>query len=147
MKMYLRFFGYLFIAMFFAINGSAFAQVSVLSGGPLPNATYSTLQQAFDSINVGKHIGDINITITGNIVETASATLNASGVGLANYNSVNIAPSGGPWTIQGDISTSLISLDYADNVTIDGGITKNLILKNNSTLTPSAVIWIKGAFF
>ena len=45
------------------------------------NADYATLKAAFDAINAGTHTGVINIGVCGDTTETASAVLNASGVG------------------------------------------------------------------
>ncbi|MBY0487517.1 MAG: hypothetical protein K2P85_10075, partial [Flavobacteriaceae bacterium] len=60
----------------------------------LSNATvglggnYATLKLAFDAINAGSVTGVITLQIISNTTETAMATLNASGTGLANYSSV-----------------------------------------------------------
>ena len=121
------------------------AQVAVSSGGSVPNASYSTLKGAFDQVNSGFHTGIINITITGNTSESASAILKASGTGSASYSSLSIQPSGGPWTISGAFnSTGLIVLDGANNVKIDGGLSRNLIFSNNGTVIPAS-IWLKSS--
>jgi len=85
------------------------------------NADYATLKDAFDAINLGTHTGVINIGVCGDTTETASAVLNASGVGAANYSLVLITPTGAR-TISGAIvaGSPLIDLNGADNVTIDG---------------------------
>ncbi len=82
--------------------------------------TYATLKAAFDAINAGTHTGAINITVIGNTTETATASLNASGSGSANYASISMQPSGGNFTIVGNINGSLITLNGADNVTVNG---------------------------
>ena len=58
------------------------------------NADYATLKDAFDAINAGTHTGVINIGVCGDTTETASAVLNASGVGAASYTLVLITPTG-----------------------------------------------------
>src|SRR4029078_10617485 len=85
------------------------------------NADYTTLKAAFDAINAGTHTGVINIGVCGDTTETASAVLNASGVGAASYTLVLITPTGAR-TVSGAIvaGSPLIDLNGADTVTIDG---------------------------
>ncbi|MBK9792577.1 MAG: hypothetical protein IPP60_05615 [Sphingobacteriales bacterium] len=67
------------------------------------------LKGAFDAVNAGTHQG-INIAITGNTTETATAALNASGSGSASYTAVSVQPSGGgARTISGTIAAALIN--------------------------------------
>lgn len=100
---------------------NALAQVSLSATAGTPNASYTTLKQAFDAINSGTHQGAVTISITGNTTETATASLQASGSGTAAYTSVQITPAGGvARTISGTIAGALIELNGADNVTIDG---------------------------
>jgi hypothetical protein len=110
------------------------------------NVSYATLKEAFDAINAGTHTGAVTIGINANLTETASAVLNASGSGGANYTSVVITPIGGvARTIEGTIVGSVIKLNGADNVTIDGrigGTGRNLTVRNNSTATATAAIWL-----
>lgn len=85
------------------------------------DASYARLADAFTAINNGVHTGVINITITGNTTETASAVLNASGSGAASYTSISVQPSGGAArSISGNLAAPLVDLNGADNVTIDG---------------------------
>ncbi len=128
---------------------SAFAQVSVTAtSGTTGPTTYTTLKGAFDKINNGTHQGAISISITGNTTETDPASLSASG-GSVNYTSVTISPSGGAArTISGVIAGSLITLNGADNVTIDGLNTdgNSLTLSNTSTGgTASVMYFYNGA--
>jgi hypothetical protein len=93
---------------------------------------------AFDAINSGTHTGTLTVTITANTSESASAVLNASGVGSANYTSINIYPTVSGLTISGNLATPLIDLNGADNITIDGRVnaTGNLVdltITNSST--------------
>lgn len=95
--------------------------VYVTSTAGTSPATYSTLKGAFDAINAGTHQGAISISIYDNTTETASASLNASGSGSANYSGISIQPAGGgARTISGDIAGNLVNLNGASNVTIDG---------------------------
>ena len=102
---------------------------------------YATLKAAFDAINNGTLTGSVQLDVIGDTTETATAVLNASGRGSASYTAVLIQPSGGAArTISGDIDTNaLVTLNGADNVTIDGLNTGGnaLTLSNTSTsLTP-----------
>ncbi|MDP2423181.1 MAG: hypothetical protein Q8M23_02435, partial [Bacteroidales bacterium] len=107
---------------------------TVGSGG-----NYTTLKGAFDAINAGTITGTIILHIISNTTETATAVLNASGTGSANYSAVAIYPTGtGGWTITGSLTAPIINLNGADNVTIDGrvnqtGSTKSLTIANTNT--------------
>lgn len=111
------------------------AQVDVTATSGTENATYSTVKSAFDAINSGIHQGIINITITGNTTEAATAVLSRS-TGNSNYTSVVIKPASG-------ISPSITDETFAgpvirilgSNVTIDGSNngsdSKDLSIINN----------------
>ena len=104
------------------------------------NADYATLKDAFDAINLGTHTGVINIGVCGDTTETASAVLNASGVGAANYTLVLITPTG-VRTVSGAIvaGSPLIDLNGADNVTIDGlNSGGNSLTISNTTVSATA---------
>ena len=104
------------------------------------NADYATLKEAFDAINAGTHTGVINIGVCGDTTETASAVLNASGVGAANYTLVLITPTG-VRTVSGAIvaGSPLIDLNGADNVTIDGlNSGGNSLTISNTTVSATA---------
>lgn len=108
-------------------------------------ACYPNLKGAFDKINDGTHKGDITIKIIGSTIEPVAASLNASATGNALYTSVNIYPTENNLSITGSLNTPLITLNGADNVTIDGrvnatGSTKSLLLSNTSTGTAAATI-------
>jgi trimeric autotransporter adhesin len=109
---------YLLLISTIILSGSLFSQnVNVNPGA----GSYPTLKAAFDAINLGTHTGVITVDIVGNTTETASAVLNASGVGGASYTSIVISPSGGASrTISGAIAGHMIDLNGANNVTIDG---------------------------
>lgn len=114
-------------------TGSA-VEVEATAGTPGPTG-YSQLIAAFAAINAGTHQGTINIEICGNTIE-GFATLNASGSGSASYSSVTIKPAGGAArTISGSTSNNgLVTLNGADNVTIDGLNTggNSLTISNSS---------------
>jgi hypothetical protein len=100
---------------------------------------YTTLKAAFGAINAGTLTGAIELNIISDTTETASAALNASGSGSASYTSVLIRPSGGAWTISGAlVSTPLLDLNGADNVTIDGLNTGGNALTIANTTTSGA---------
>ena len=123
-------------------------EVESTGGLTLPTA-YTTLAGAFTNIMGGTHTGSIKIEICGNTTETATATLSASGVGAASYTDITIRPVGASRIIEGNLGTSVIKLDGADNVTIDGrqggvGTGRDLTVRNNSTSSGSAAIWLSG---
>ena len=112
------------------------AQTTKTVGGA--GADYSTLKSAFDAVNAGTITGAINLQITGNTSEAASAILNASGSGSASYSSVSIYPTVSGRMISGNIAAPLIDLNGADNVTFDGrvnatGNSIDLTITNAST--------------
>lgn len=116
--------------------------INLMSQVSINGASYTTIKAAFDAINAGTHTGNIEVQITGNTTETATAVLKSSGNGEANYSSVTIYPTG-TYTITGNL-TYLLNFQGSDNVTIDGrvnktGSTRALTLENTSTAT-SAVI-------
>ena len=103
----------------FLIQFNCYSDVTKTVGAS--GADYARLQLAFAAINSGTLQGQIVLQIIGSTTETASAVLNASGSGSANYTSVHIYP-----TAASTISTAgnwvAIDLNGADNVTIDGRI-------------------------
>ena len=107
------------------------------TAGVLGPTGYSTMKAAFDAINAGTHRGAIDISINCDVVETASAVLNASGTGSASYGSVLIYPVGAR-TVSGSLAGPLIYLDGADNVTIDGGNEGGQSLTFSNTNTGAA---------
>lgn len=87
-------------------------------------ADYATLNAAFSAINTGTITGEIVLQLTGNSSESDAAkstfSLNASS-GSASYTSILIYPTTDNVVIQGDTdATMAITLNGADNVTIDG---------------------------
>jgi hypothetical protein len=122
-------------------------QVAVTASAGVAGAVYSTLKEAFDKINDGTHQGNITINIANSTTETASAILRRSGVGLASYTRVYIAPTA-PVTVTGNIAGSLVHLKGAQNVTIDGRIgmvgTNQLSFENTNSATNTAVIQLSS---
>ncbi len=118
------------------IAGSPVSQVEVTTTAVVPGPTpYRTLKGAFDALNAGTHQGAVTVTINQDTVETATASLNASATGAANYASVLVQPAGGLRSITGSIAGAVIRLNGADNVTIDGrigGAGRNLTVSNNN---------------
>lgn len=122
-------------------DGEPVPPISLTATGGTTAATYNTLKEAFDAINAGTHTGDISILIESDVTETSSPTLNASGSGSASYSSVLIRPGTAGVSISGAVST-MIYLNGADNVTIDGQVggnsgTKDLTIHNTSTASSS----------
>lgn len=134
-----------FMAGFAAI--SIHAQVNVAATAGTTTGTYTTLKGAFDAINAGTHQGAINISITGNTTETATAVLNASG-GTTSYTSVVVkpAPATTP-TISGSLASASLVRILGSNITLDGsnapsGTTKDLTLTNTATTGPQVLTFI-----
>ncbi|MBM3436053.1 MAG: hypothetical protein FJY07_07570, partial [Bacteroidetes bacterium] len=124
---------------FMILANSVFAGITVTSSGGTPSANYTYLYQAFNAINTGTHSGIIRIAVSGSINDgTTSAILNASGSGGANYTSLTIYPTAAA-TIYANIQTgSVIDLNGADNVVIDGridqtGSIQSLTIRNTNT--------------
>ena len=105
--------------------------------------SYATLKEAFDAINLGTHTGAVTIEIINSTTEpVGGATLEASGTGGAFYTSVSIQPFGGTSkTITAAITAggSLIILNGADNVTINGLNTDGNSLTLSNTTAASTV--------
>ncbi len=145
---------FLFVILF---SFSAKAQIDLTSTGGTTNASYTTLRDAFDAINLGTHTGTISISVTASTSEPGMDSLVSSGTGSASYTSILIKPAiGVTATISGNVSgnangNALIKLCGADNVTIDGsnavgGTSRDLTFTNtaNVTATSTAVIWLGG---
>ncbi|MEJ5245484.1 MAG: right-handed parallel beta-helix repeat-containing protein [Bacteroidota bacterium] len=112
-----NFFKRFYLILAIALGAASFASAQVMIDG----IQYSNLKAAFDAINAGTHQGNINVEIIGNTTETATAVLNASGVGAANYSQVFIYPTATA-TITSSVQNGIIELQDADFVTIDGRI-------------------------
>ncbi|MGV3461424.1 MAG: beta strand repeat-containing protein [Flavobacterium sp.] len=118
---------------------TANAQIGVVATGGTPTGTYPTLKGAFDAVNAGTHQGAVTIFVNGDTTETATAQLNGS-TAPANYTSVLITPGlGVTATITGSITSAVIKLNGADNVTINGSnngsSSRNLTISNTYVAT------------
>jgi trimeric autotransporter adhesin len=117
-------------------NADLNAQVSLSASAGTASGSYTTLSAAFTAINAGTHQGAITISLTADVTEVATATLNNSGhISGAVYTSVSITPSGAR-TISGTVAGApLIDLNGCDVVTIDGLNTGGnaLVISNLST--------------
>ena len=135
-----------------AIGAFERKSVSVTATSKLISAEYFTLKEAFDKINDGTHTGTVSVKIKGSVYETSRAVLNASGSGSSSYTSVTISPDAAGLTLGGNVAGPVISLNGADNVTIDGRINGSgssvLTLENASNIatdSTSAVIFENDA--
>ena len=122
------------------------AQVTV-TGSTGANATYASLRLAFNAINTNtnQNGNNIVITITANTTETASASL--TGQASNTWATLKIYPTVSGLTISGAFAGSLITLNGADNVTIDGslngsGATASLTIANS---VRQAIGFLNGA--
>lgn len=132
------------------LSSVSFAQIQVNSSGGTPTASYTTVSDAFVAINSGVHTGTINMLVNGNTTEPAAPiALAASGQGSANYSSIELKPTVVA-TISGTTSTgtAVITLDGADNVTINGSIitgsgSRDLTIQNTAATTVAATAAIR----
>lgn len=119
-------------------------EVTATSGATLDY--YANLGDAFAAINNGYHRGVVDVKILKSITEPSPTSLNASGSGSAQYTSVKIYPTVANVVVSAPFDYSaLISLNGADNVTIDGrinatGSTVDLTLENTSTASGTRTI-------
>lgn len=118
--------------------------------------SYSSLTNPggiFEAINLSGTTGPVTIEITSDLIgETGAVVLNEIASGFA----VLIKPSGAPRSITGSSATSIIKLNGADNVRIDGSTAatfvdsviggspalRELTITNTNTGGTSAVFWI-----
>jgi len=127
--------------------GAMFTNVDVYKAGVF-QAGYNTLRGAFSAINAGSHTGNLELKINSSTTEAATAILNASGTGSANYTSVLVYPTISGLSIIGNVATPLIDLSGADNVTIDGrvgatGDVPDLVINNQSTSNTAGTCTIR----
>lgn len=118
----------------FTVSGTVVVTSSI---GTSP-VNYTTLKAAFDAVNAGTHKGTIAISIYGNTTETVAAELRNSGyLGLSNYTSVSIQPTGGAArTVSGSFNGNLVDFYGATNVTVDGlNSGSNSLTFSNSNIT------------
>ncbi|MBL7779110.1 MAG: fibronectin type III domain-containing protein [Chitinophagales bacterium] len=101
---------------------------------------YSNLSTAFAAINAGTHTGNITVNINSSFTDVATAVLNSSGAGSANYTSVLVQPTADNIVVQFAAATGrgVIELNGADNVTINGDNPNTTGTNRNLTITNSA---------
>ncbi len=119
--------------------------VTVSGAHASSNGSYATLKAAFDAINAQSQTGNaIVVTVSASTTETAAAVLNAG-----TWTTLTVKPAAATTpTVSGNISSAIIKLDGADNVTIDGsnsgGTDRSLTISNTNTADLSTVIWISS---
>jgi len=130
----------LFLSSFVGIV--AFAQVDVTASAGIGAATYTTVKGAFDAINAGTHQGVINLIITANTTETATAALSRS-TGTSNFTSVSLKPAANVTAVITGAAAGPVLRILGSNVTIDGSNngtdSRNLSIVN-SNIAGSQVI-------
>jgi len=127
---------------------------SIVTGLPVvinvgAGQTYTTLTGAgglFAAINSGALSGNTIATIVSDISEPGTNIL--ANIGMGGYN-LTIKPDASLRTLSGSLTTGalgLISINRAIGVTIDGGPSRNLVIRNVIGTTPSATtapaVWI-----
>jgi len=128
----------------FTMGAWEFQPVEIWSNNTL-RASFGNLKSAFDKINDGTWTGDLTVKITASTNETASAVLNASEPGGANYSQILIYPEASDIVISGNINAPLISLNGADKVFINGSVYLNntspgMVLMNTNTGNNASVV-------
>jgi hypothetical protein len=120
----------------YRVVGSLPANISVGIG-----QTYTTLTGTtgvFNAINTGALSGNTVLTIVSDISEPGTVTLNNSGLG--GYNLL-IKPDNSIRTLFGAMVANgygLITINGANNVTIDGGASQKLLIRNSIGTTPNS---------
>ncbi|MBL7703074.1 MAG: hypothetical protein JNM14_12550 [Ferruginibacter sp.] len=110
---------------------------------------------AFEAINNAEVTGDITLQIAGDLIgENGTVKLNE----FASPYTVTIKPTGSARSITGSSAGSIIGLNAADRVIIDGSLgstvntvcppvaaTRDLTITNTNTGTSSAVVWLQSS--
>lgn len=115
----------LLVSLFTLSGNYLSAQVTLTATAGTTTGSYSTLKTAIDNVNLGTHQGNIVIKIHTNTTEASGIVLVESGnVSGASYTNLSIAPADTA-TVAKVVSfavsgSALLTLDNADNVTIDG---------------------------
>ncbi|PZV79741.1 hypothetical protein CLV31_11357, partial [Algoriphagus aquaeductus] len=114
--------------------------VNVTLSGAL-SGNFTTLAAAFQAINSNSGSGDVTVTIRANTTETSQAVL------LQTNYTVTVVPEGNR-TVSGNLSTPLVLLNGADNVTIDGlsfDGNNRLTIRNTNTNADANAVRIFGS--
>jgi hypothetical protein len=136
----------LFIAIGIAcfISDTAISQNVNVAGASVGNGLYPDLGSAFTAINGGSQTGStIVISILGNTVEAATATLNQG-----TWNTLSILPAGGAArNISGNIAGPLVDFNGADRVLVDGlnNGGNSLTIDNSNNTAASTIRFINDA--
>ncbi|TAE75684.1 MAG: DUF1573 domain-containing protein [Bacteroidetes bacterium] len=131
-----------------------YTNIPSLSGTYLVGAgqTYTTLTAAVNAYNIACLTGAVTFVLTDatySTGETFPIIIDANPQ-ASSTNTLTIRPNVGVTsTISGSIAGTLIRLNGADFVTIDGsntvgGTTRDLTITNTNTSTSSAVVWISN---
>ena len=122
-----------------------------LNGTYTVPGSYPSLTNAggiFEAINSGVLTGNINIEITADLLaETGTFALNTLSVEPTGSNfTAKMYPTGGARTISGTFNGTLIRMNGASRVTIDGsiggtGTDRSLTITNTSVTTPGVVLF------
>lgn len=121
---------------------NVFAQNVTVNPGA---GSYPTLKDAFDAINAGTHTGAVIVDIVNSTTEPVRARLNASGIGLANYTSVNVSTSNASGVTVTGSDSLVIALMGTRNVIIDGrfgGSGRFISIIGTNLTTNSGAIWL-----
>jgi len=135
------------ILVLLGMAGQVSAQnVNVTATAGTLTGSYATISAAFAAINGGTHQGDIILDIVNNTTEPGAVTNLLRSATPSNYTSVLIRPIGNR-TVSGTATTnrSIIELNGADNVTIDGDDpntagSRNLTFQYSATSTNSCAV-------
>ncbi|GEM_PF-1336426 len=112
-----------------------------------PPGMFATVKAFFDTLNASVLTGSVVGELISNTTETATAALNAVAYDAGGPYTVTLKPAAGSVdTVSGSLATSIIKLNGADYVTIDGsnsgGSDRSLTVINSSTGASSAAIWL-----
>ena len=124
------------------------AEAQVVKTVGATGADFTSLRQAMAAINAntdGAYVGAIELQIIDNTIEPSDGVISPDLVGInvsTVWTSLKIYPTVSGKTISGDFSGALISLNGANNVTIDGrrnqiGTTRALTIINTGGTNPA----------
>ncbi|MBS1552536.1 MAG: hypothetical protein JST15_10780 [Bacteroidetes bacterium] len=115
--------------LFFAANNSYSANVDVYNNAVLTGG-YASLDLALAQVGVAPNTGTVEVRINTGHVLTASAT-----IGNSNFTSCKIFPTAVVAITSATLNASMILLNGADNVTIDGRLNGVDVIGNGNSLT------------
>jgi len=125
-------------------GAAAYAQVTVLATQGATNTSYTSLEEACDSISRGRHRGYVQVQLSANLVETDEARLDASLPGYA-ADSVHIYPTApNVQVLLNGFGSAVVFVRYAHHVRINGALNgtggpHNLTLELGSTFATDVV--------